>query len=63
MQLLTATVTGYFLGKHDPTVDDSCHKNIEVDGVQCKLEILDTAGIEQFTAMRDLYMKDGHGEY
>ena len=27
---------------------------VEVDGQQCMLEILDTAGTEQFTAMRDL---------
>merc|ERR1712107_934546 len=36
-------------------------KQVEVDGQQCMLEILDTAGTEQFTAMRDLYMKNGQG--
>jgi len=34
---------------------------IEVDGRQLMLEILDTAGTEQFTAMRDFYMKNGQG--
>ena len=34
---------------------------VEVDANQCMLEILDTAGTEQFTAMRDLYMKNGQG--
>ena len=32
-----------------------------MDANQCMLEILDTAGTEQFTAMRDLYMKNGQG--
>ncbi|KAG9342628.1 hypothetical protein JZ751_016065 [Albula glossodonta] len=36
-------------------------RQVEVDGQQCMLEILDTAGTEQFTAMRDLYMKNGQG--
>eukprot|EP00026_Physarum_polycephalum_P001610 Phypoly_transcript_01612.p1 GENE.Phypoly_transcript_01612~~Phypoly_transcript_01612.p1 ORF type:complete len:942 (+),score=162.08 Phypoly_transcript_01612:32-2857(+) len=29
------------------------------DGQTCMIEMLDTAGTEQFTAMRDLYMKNG----
>lgn len=39
----------------------SLYFQVEVDGQQCMLEILDTAGTEQFTAMRDLYMKNGQG--
>lgn len=42
-------------------IEDSYRKQVEVDGQQCMLEILDTAGTEQFTAMRDLYMKNGQG--
>ena len=47
--------------KYDPTIEDSYRKQVEVDNAQCMLEILDTAGTEQFTAMRDLYMKNGQG--
>jgi small GTP-binding protein len=54
-------VQGIFIEQYDPTIEDSYRKQIEVDGQQCMLEILDTAGTEQFTAMRDLYMKNGQG--
>uniref|UniRef100_A0A8D2KI69 Small monomeric GTPase n=1 Tax=Urocitellus parryii TaxID=9999 RepID=A0A8D2KI69_UROPR len=54
-------VQGIFVEKYDPTVEDSYRKQVEVDAQQCMLEILDTAGTEQFTAMRDLYMKNGQG--
>ena len=54
-------VQGIFVEKYDPTIEDSYRKQVEVDGTQCMLEILDTAGTEQFTAMRDLYMKNGQG--
>eukprot|EP00911_Craspedida_sp_UC1_P002442 UC1_evm1s1820 len=54
-------VQGIFVEKYDPTIEDSYRKQVEVDGTQYSLEILDTAGTEQFTAMRDLYMKNGQG--
>jgi len=54
-------VQGIFVEKYDPTIEDSYRKPVEVDTEQYMLEILDTAGTEQFTAMRDLYMKNGQG--
>jgi len=54
-------VQNVWIESYDPTIEDSYRKQIEVDGRQCMLEILDTAGTEQFTAMRELYMKSGQG--
>eukprot|EP01087_Luapelamoeba_hula_P017987 TRINITY_DN572_c0_g1_i1.p1 TRINITY_DN572_c0_g1~~TRINITY_DN572_c0_g1_i1.p1 ORF type:complete len:196 (-),score=36.72 TRINITY_DN572_c0_g1_i1:81-668(-) len=54
-------VQNIFVEKYDPTIEDSYRRTMEYDGKQHMLEILDTAGTEQFTAMRDLYMKNGEG--
>ncbi|TVY30131.1 Ras-related protein [Lachnellula hyalina] len=54
-------VQNIWIEAYDPTIEDSYRKQIDVDGRQCMLEILDTAGTEQFTAMRELYMKTGQG--
>ncbi|CAG0913323.1 unnamed protein product [Notodromas monacha] len=54
-------VSGCFMEKYDPTIEDFYRKEIEVDSSPCVLEILDTAGTEQFASMRDLYIKNGQG--
>ena len=54
-------VSGSFMEKYDPTIEDFYRKEIEVDGSPSVLEILDTAGTEQFASMRDLYIKNGQG--
>jgi Ras-related protein Rap-1B len=50
-----------WIESYDPTIEDSYRTQVQVDGRQVMLEILDTAGTEQFVAMRDLYMKTGQG--
>jgi len=54
-------VNRQFEAKYDPTIEDRYQKVIEREGVPCVLEILDTAGQETFSAMRELYMKNGEG--
>jgi len=50
-----------FIEGHDPTIEDSYQKYINVDGKPCRLDILDTAGQEEFKSMRSQYMRQGQG--
>lgn len=50
-----------FVPDYDPTIEDSYTKICTVDGVPARLDILDTAGQEEFGAMREQYMRAGHG--
>ncbi|ODQ68557.1 ras-domain-containing protein [Nadsonia fulvescens var. elongata DSM 6958] len=54
-------VQNVYVEDYDPTIEDSYRTKITVDSRLCTLEILDTAGLEQFTAMRELYIKNGEG--
>ncbi|EDR26334.1 hypothetical protein, conserved [Entamoeba dispar SAW760] len=49
------------LVNYEPIIEGSNKKLLDLDGEQYVLEILHTAGTEQFTAMRDLYMKIANG--
>eukprot|EP00026_Physarum_polycephalum_P014191 Phypoly_transcript_14680.p1 GENE.Phypoly_transcript_14680~~Phypoly_transcript_14680.p1 ORF type:complete len:196 (+),score=30.30 Phypoly_transcript_14680:197-784(+) len=50
-----------FVDEYDPTLEDSYRKQTTVDGEEVILDIYDTAGQEDFSAVRDQYMRTGHG--
>lgn len=50
-----------FSAEYDPTIEDSYRKQVEVDYKHYLLDILDTAGQEEYSAMRDSYIRTGHG--
>nr|KAG5693518.1 hypothetical protein BaRGS_006220 [Batillaria attramentaria] len=50
-----------FVQDYDPTIEDSYIQYVEIDGQWCILDVLDTAGQEEFSAMREQYMRKGDG--
>ncbi|KAH0571930.1 Ras-related protein Rap-1b [Spironucleus salmonicida] len=54
-------VQGKFIKRYDPTIEDFYRKQLDVDGEAVMLDILDTAGQEEFSSLRDSYMKTGNG--
>ncbi|CAF4593438.1 unnamed protein product [Rotaria sp. Silwood1] len=54
-------IQNHFIDEYDPTIEDSYRKQAVVDGETCLLDILDTAGQEEYSAMRDQYMRGGEG--
>jgi len=50
-----------FVEEYDPTIEDSYRKQLTVDEECVVLDILDTAGQEDYSAMREEYMRSGQG--
>jgi GTPase KRas protein len=59
--LILQFFSGTFVDDYDPTLMDSYRKQITIDGEECILDIFDTAGQEDFVAVRDQYMRLGDG--
>ena len=54
-------VTDNFLEEYDPTIEDSYRKEVMVDESCALLDILDTAGQEEYSSMQDQWMREGKG--
>ena len=54
-------VQSHFVDEYDPTIEDSYRKPCTIDGEQVLLDVLDTAGQEEYSAMREQYMRTGEG--
>lgn len=54
-------VRNSFINNWDPTIEDAYSKPVEVDHKICKLDILDTAGQEDFESLRYQWMLDKDG--
>eukprot|EP01105_Mastigella_eilhardi_P005458 TRINITY_DN17160_c0_g1_i1.p1 TRINITY_DN17160_c0_g1~~TRINITY_DN17160_c0_g1_i1.p1 ORF type:complete len:183 (+),score=61.42 TRINITY_DN17160_c0_g1_i1:35-583(+) len=50
-----------FVERYDPTIEDTYRKQFDVDGTAVVINIMDTAGQEEYSALRESYMKDGEG--
>jgi len=54
-------IQNQFVIEYDPTIEDSYRKQCVIDDEIALLDILDTAGQEEFSAMREQYMRTGEG--
>lgn len=54
-------IKNYFEPIYDPTIEDAYKKQVIVDGEVCHLDILDTAGQEEYSVMKEHYMRTGEG--
>jgi len=50
-----------FENEYDPTIEDSYQRQWVIDGEEALLDVLDTAGQEEYRALREQYMRNAEG--
>ncbi|EIW57833.1 ras-domain-containing protein [Trametes versicolor FP-101664 SS1] len=50
-----------FLDQYDPTIEEEYEVTVEYEGKRSYLQILDTAGVEQFTGINETCIENGQG--
>lgn len=59
--LTTQLIANHFVDFYDPTIEDAYRKQMEIDDHVVVLDVLDTAGQEEYSALRDQYSRHGQG--
>jgi GTPase KRas len=54
-------IQSHFVDEYDPAIEDSYRKQCVIDGEVALLDILDTAGQEEYSPKREQYMRTGEG--
>lgn len=54
-------VIGRWIERYDPTVEESYQTTVDIDGKALQIEILDTAGQDEYTPLRETFMHTGDG--
>jgi len=50
-----------FVETYDPTIEDAYRKQMVVDNRMCYVEVIDTAGQEEYATLRDQWVREGQG--
>jgi small GTP-binding protein len=54
-------VQGNFVDRYDPTIEANYRKQVDIDSDACLLDILDTAGQDEYSVLREQYKRMGEG--
>jgi len=59
--LTISYVSNVWVPEYDPTIEDSHRKQVCIDDMVTMLDILDTAGQEEYSSMQDQWFRSGQG--
>ena len=54
-------INNKFPNEHDTTIEDAYSMSAKIDDIQCQLEILDTAGQDDYQTMLDTWINSSDG--
>jgi len=54
-------ISDEFMEEYDPTIEDSYRKQVNIDKVPALLDVLDTAGQEEYASLQDQWIREGDG--